>query len=90
MFRFKVVPTKPDEAYLAVLELTPWSGSINRPDEQDVETAKMLVDKVTQVAKQQHVKIVRADTFPGQFEMYEKCGFQRDGDCLLRVVLVVV
>jgi hypothetical protein len=78
MFRLKVEPAKQDEADLVLLDMTPWSGSIISPDEKDVETAKVLVSKLTRVAQEKHVKIVRAGIILGQTEMFESCGFQRD------------
>ena len=78
MFRLKIDPNNPNEAELNLLYLPTWSGSMTSPDANDINTAKILVDKLTQVAKQNQVDIVRVGIAQGQSEMYEKCGFQRD------------
>lgn len=85
MFRIKF---EGDKAELKLLWLPTWSGGICSPDDTDVKAAKIIVDELKQVAKQNNVKTVRAGISTGQERMYEACGFKRDAGHL-RVVLHV-
>jgi hypothetical protein len=85
MFRLKC---SGNTAQCMCFDLTPWHGGICSPNERDTATAKIMVDKMRQVAKQQNVKTIKAGVAFGQVPMFVECGFQQDKQHL-RVVLHV-
>ena len=76
MFRLKVA--RDDQAELALLYLKKWAGDMCKPDDADIEAAKILVDKLKTVAKANNIKTIRAGIPLGQEGLYEACGFKRD------------